>query len=488
MKISSNYTSYQLRPRFSGHSRQNLLSEENLDGVVNRLQQRIDENPLKRDEVREQISSMILKETEHSAKEFWANVSKRLFSKPVLPSNNSKPIHSSNSEAPTGLKRLSKIPLKAPEQDIFKLFKTGSSLAEYHPPEDLPKVIEDKDVVQGVADSIKSAASKDSSPQKYIKALGVNYIEAEGDLKDKIKMFWNSVAQNAFGKPLSELLTLEKQGFDGVYGLEKEKQKLRKNIITAIDYNLNPHNYPGHDLNLKWPNGVIFHGLPGTGKSFMSIKLAEQLRKLSGEHKWPYIPVPYREITTKMEGDAVKNIGEFFKKAEEEAPSVLFLDEFDSFASQKNAKGEDRQGTVETNEILTQVDKASEKKVLVIAACNDISRLEKAAKRTGRFKERLLIPPLDQTGRTEFFKQTFIKVNRGQSPFKDEDYSHFATLTRGFSADDITDVINNTYLGILDQMREHQIDIPLTVEKVVEEIKDKSPSYSDDELQSYSID
>ncbi|PHO04854.1 hypothetical protein CSC82_04825 [Rhodobacteraceae bacterium 4F10] len=141
---------------------------------------------------------------------------------------------------------------------------------------------------------------------------------------------------------------------------------------------------------LEWasiPQGVLFYGPPGTGKTYAASKLAEQM----GAH---FVSTSYAGWQKMGHlGDFMKAMKSSFDKARENAPSVLFIDEIDSFGDRATAKGDNADYVRSAiNALLEQLDGAEKNDgVLVVAACNNYEKLDAALVRSGRFDNKIYL-------------------------------------------------------------------------------------------------
>jgi cell division protease FtsH len=154
---------------------------------------------------------------------------------------------------------------------------------------------------------------------------------------------------------------------------------------------------------LEWseiPSGVLLYGPPGTGKTFTASKLAEAV----GGH---FIATSYADWQREGHlGDFLAAMYRCFQEARDNAPSVLFIDEIDSFTDRAKASGDNATYIRSTvNAILEQLDgTAKSEGVLVVGACNDISSLDPALSRSGRFDQKVSLHLPDKQAIAEILK------------------------------------------------------------------------------------
>ncbi|MDP5132954.1 MAG: AAA family ATPase [Paraglaciecola sp.] len=191
---------------------------------------------------------------------------------------------------------------------------------------------------------------------------------------------------NDFEAPYMQEPCIPKVNFQDLIGQDELKQSM-----SFILQRLRGAN----DFVLDMPKGYLFAGLPGTGKSYFA-------KAIAGECQVPFIPVNAADL---MIGDAVHNINHLFEVAARYAPCIIFLDEIDAIAL--NREQNSMLGRLAVNTLLTQLDgfNNSDNPVFVLAATNFAHKLDPAVIRHGRFDKVVTIPLPDLTARTRFIEQ-----------------------------------------------------------------------------------
>ena len=131
-----------------------------------------------------------------------------------------------------------------------------------------------------------------------------------------------------------------------------------------------------------------------------------------------------------------------FEEAKANAPTLIFLDEIDSLASNREGHDAAVYRVEEVNELLTLVDQCSEGGILVIGACNSIARLDSAMLRPGRFDRKIFVGPPDEAARRALF-ELFLNARPHASNI---DVGAFAASTEGYSNADIEEVVKKAAL------------------------------------------
>ena len=184
------------------------------------------------------------------------------------------------------------------------------------------------------------------------------------------------------------------------------------------------------ELGLTLPNGMLFFGPPGCGKTFFAQKFAEELGCNYQYIKCSDVASPY------IHGGQGK-IAAIFDEARKNAPTLLFFDEIDAMITSR-----DRHNTVseagEVNEFLAQLNNCGEKGVIVIGATNKPTMIDEAATRSGRLELKYYIPQPDHETR----KQIFILALKNRRTDFGINYDRLAELTENYISADITLIVN----------------------------------------------
>ena len=144
----------------------------------------------------------------------------------------------------------------------------------------------------------------------------------------------------------------------------------------VIDIIKHPNEYAVMDIH--FPGSIIMYGPPGSGKTYAAEALVEYLG-------WPSYYINSSTIGSKYIHETSKRISEIFNQAMENAPSVIIIDEMESFLSSRSEDGEHVYHNEEVGEFLRLLQKAKDKKVLILAMTNMIDNIDEAIKRRGRF-------------------------------------------------------------------------------------------------------
>jgi AAA+ superfamily predicted ATPase len=214
----------------------------------------------------------------------------------------------------------------------------------------------------------------------------------------------------------------ENRGLNKVAGMSVLKELLRKEIVGPLR---TPEIYEKYRIGV--PNGILFYGPPGCGKTYIARQLAEELGYF-------FQDVKPSDVASRFIHDTVVRIREMFDLALEKAPSILFIDEFDAFAPSRSELGGHQQyKSEEVNEFLANLEGCADRKVLVIAATNAPEKIDPAVRRAGRFDKLVFIPPPDAEARIAMLQ--FHLLDRPVEP--DLDFRGVGLVLDGYSASDI---------------------------------------------------
>lgn len=214
-------------------------------------------------------------------------------------------------------------------------------------------------------------------------------------------------------------------GFADVAGMNELKAQLQSDVIDLLH---NPER--AKDLGLSIPNGILFYGPPGCGKTFFAEKFAVETGFNYQYVKGSDVASPY------IDGGKGK-IADIFNQARENAPTILFLDEVDSIIRDRN----DHENAVTAgavNQFLMELNNCGKDNVLVIAATNKPTNIDEAALRAGRLELKYYIPQPDKETRKEIFR---ISVSKRKYDFG-IDYDKLAEMTENYISADISLVVD----------------------------------------------
>ncbi len=222
-------------------------------------------------------------------------------------------------------------------------------------------------------------------------------------------------------EPMKELGKIATISYEDVGGLREEIQKIREMVELPLRH---PELF--ERLGIEPPKGVIVHGPPGTGKTLLA-------KAVANESEASFMTINGPEIVSKFVGEAEEKLRNIFAQAEENAPSIVFIDEMDAITP----KREEVVGEVErrlVSQLLTILDGLKSRgQVIVIGATNRVNAIDPALRRPGRFDREIEIGVPDKKGRKEMLQIH----TRGMPLSSDVNLDEFAAITHGFVGADV---------------------------------------------------
>ena len=251
--------------------------------------------------------------------------------------------------------------------------------------------------------------------------------------------------------------------YDELGGLKNEVQKIREMVELPMRH---PELF--EKIGVEAPKGVLLYGSPGTGKTLLA-------KAVAGETNANFTYLSGPEIMGKYYGESEERLREFFKQAEENTPSIIFIDEIDSIAP----KREEVSGDVEkriVSQLLTLMDgMKSRGKVVVIAATNRPDSLDPALRRPGRFDREIEIGIPDEEGRL-----AILNIHTRGMPIDEKvDLKAISKITHGFVGADLEVLAKEAAMRSL---RRIMPEIDLDQEKISQEILQKIQITNEDFL------
>ncbi len=244
--------------------------------------------------------------------------------------------------------------------------------------------------------------------------------------------------------------------YDDIGGLKDEINRVREMIELPLRH---PEVFAR--LGIEPPKGVLLYGPPGTGKTLIA-------RAVASEADAYFISITGPEIMSKFYGESEKRIRDLFKEAEQNAPSIIFIDELDAIAP----KREEVTGEVERRvvaQILSLMDGLKSRgRVIVIGATNRENALDPAIRRPGRFDREIEIGVPDRQGRKEILQIH----TRGMPLTEDVDLDDLAERTHGFVGADLEALCKEAAMSALRRVLpemdlEQEMIPPEVLEKLV---------------------
>ncbi|WP_204154039.1 ATP-dependent zinc metalloprotease FtsH2 [Leptolyngbya sp. CCY15150] len=233
-----------------------------------------------------------------------------------------------------------------------------------------------------------------------------------------------------FGKSRARFQMEAKTGvmFDDVAGIEEAKEELQE-VVTFLK---KPERFTA--VGARIPKGVLLVGPPGTGKTLLA-------KAIAGEAGVPFFSISGSEFVEMFVGVGASRVRDLFKKAKENAPCIIFIDEIDAVGRQRGAGigggNDEREQTL--NQLLTEMDGfEGNTGIIIIAATNRPDVLDSALLRPGRFDRQVTVDAPDVKGRLEVLEVH----SRNKKLAQEVSLEAIARRTPGFTGADLANLLN----------------------------------------------
>ena len=209
--------------------------------------------------------------------------------------------------------------------------------------------------------------------------------------------------------------------YEDIGGLQEQIQRIREMIELPLRY---PELF--QRLGIDPPKGVLLYGPPGCGKTLLA-------KAVATEAEANFILINGPEIMNKYYGETEAKLREIFRKAEEEAPSIIFIDEIDAIAPKRSEVTGEVEKRVVAQLLALMDGLESRGQVIVIGATNRPNALDPALRRPGRFDREIEIGIPDKKGRKEILQIH----TRGMPLSSDVSLDKLAEMTKGYTGADL---------------------------------------------------
>lgn len=331
----------------------------------------------------------------------------------------------------------------------------------------LTQILEDKNVKMTVND-----ANSDNMIWNVLANI-LPYVLLFGGMIWVFKSFGGAAGGNnkafEFGNSRAKLERNSKTRFTDVAGADEEKEELTE----LVSFLKNPKKFT--EMGAKIPRGVLLVGPPGTGKTLLA-------RAVAGEANVPFYSISGSEFVEMFVGVGAGRVRDMFKKAKENAPCIIFIDEIDAVGRQRGAGvgggHDEREQTL--NQLLVEMDGfEGNEGVIILAATNRADVLDPALLRPGRFDRQIRVSNPDKRARAQI-----LKVHaRNKSFAPDVDFDNIAQRTPGFSGAELANVLNEA--ALLAVRSNHQMitlsDVDEAIDRVIGGPAKKSRKYTEHE-------
>jgi len=255
-------------------------------------------------------------------------------------------------------------------------------------------------------------------------------------------------------KPVKEVRGIPRVTYEDIGGLKEEIRKIREMVELPLRY---PELF--ERLGIEPPKGVLLYGPPGCGKTLLAKAVANE----SAAH---FISISGPEIMSKFYGQSEENLREIFKEAQENAPSIIFIDEIDAIAPKRDEVTGEVERRVVAQLLALMDGLESRGRVIVIGATNRPNALDPALRRPGRFDREIEIGIPDRDARKEILEIH----TRGVPLAEDVDLDKLADMTHGYVGADIAALVKEAAMRAL---RRYLPEIDLEKDTIPREILEK---------------
>ncbi len=273
-------------------------------------------------------------------------------------------------------------------------------------------------------------------------------------------------AVNVLSEPAPEKKGIPMVTYEDIGGLHEQIRRIREMVELPLRH---PELF--QKLGIDPPRGVFLYGPPGCGKTLLA-------KAVANESDANFYVISGPEIMSKFYGESEARLREIFQKAQETAPSIIFIDEMDAIAP----KREEVTGEVERRvvaQLLSLMDGIGARgNIIVIGATNRPNAIDPALRRPGRFDREIEIGVPDKKGRRE----TMQIHTRNMPLAKDFDLKKLSEITHGYTGADIAALCREAAMKAL---RRYIPEMNLEEERVPPQILDRMEVIMEDFTQAY---
>jgi len=268
--------------------------------------------------------------------------------------------------------------------------------------------------------------------------------------------------QNPSDKKISQIQKRKGEGFAAIAGMDDLKKQLQEEVIEPLN---NPDEYRRYGVTI--PNGMLLYGPPGCGKTFFAKHFAEEVG-------FNFMCITPATLKSRYVNASQENIANMFKEAEENAPTIIFIDEMNELVPNREDDVHEMSRSA-VNEMLAQMDRTGEKGIFIIGATNYPHMIDPAILRAGRLDKKYYVGVPDFVARKALFA-LYLK-NR---PYDfGLDYDELSKLTENYVSADIQLIVNDAARTALKRRSK------ITMALLKDSISGVRPSLDSKELQRY---
>ncbi len=338
--------------------------------------------------------------------------------------------------------------------------RVDAILAEREKELELPKIEKfefDDQLVNVVAKALsQDAEDRFKSAREFISAIDGDVAVGRQSTKRKI------LSQDAAASKAKQSNVAKGPGFAAIAGMDELKAQLREEVIEPLH---NPEEYQRYGVTI--PNGILLYGPPGCGKTFFAKHFAEEVG-------FNFMFVTPATLKSRYVNATQENIANMFKEAEENAPTIIFIDEINELVPNREDDVHEMSKS-SVNEMLAQMDRTGEKGIFIIGATNYPHMIDPAMLRAGRLEKKYYVGVPDGAGRKALF-ELYLKSRPYDFGL---DYDELSRLTQNYVSADIHLIVNDAARAAL---KSHS---NITMQLLMQSIDNTRPSLDTAQLQRY---
>lgn len=252
------------------------------------------------------------------------------------------------------------------------------------------------------------------------------------------------------------------EGFAAIAGMDELKERMREEIIEPLN---NPEECRRYGVTI--PNGMLLYGPPGCGKTFFAKHFAEEVG-------FNFQCITPATLKSRYVNATQENIAKMFQEAEENAPTIIFIDEINELVPNRESDVHEMSRSA-VNEMLAQMDRTGERGVFIIGATNYPHMIDPAILRAGRLDKKYYIGPPDHEAR----KALFMLCLKTRPYDFGLDYDELARLTEGYVSADIRLIVDDASRTAYRQKSK------ITMAQLTDAVRATRPSVTAAELARY---
>ncbi|MBI5000205.1 MAG: AAA family ATPase [Euryarchaeota archaeon] len=284
--------------------------------------------------------------------------------------------------------------------------------------------------------------------------------------------FMLQVSGGSVGRRVSEMTELGKSSFELIGGLSDVKADMKESIMVPL---LRPE--MARRFAIDPPKGILLFGPPGCGKTMLMKALANELRV-------EMITVKCSDIMSKWYGESESKIAELFETAKKRRPSIIFFDDLEAMAKNRDFYAGDDVTPRLLSIILSELDGMDRSSgMILVGTTNRPEMIDPALLRPGRFDKVIYVPPPSREERIDI-----IKVHLAERPVTEGlDINEVARRTERYSGADLANVVRESAVLAMKREIEGQAGSKITAEDMLMVVGRVKPSISLTMLEEYEL-